>query len=102
MPELPILEIQAVKEYQPVKKFEGWMNEYPEQYDARSYHIMKTQSVFLKLENSVLRIYHTRSKIPKRAMWDEPKHNVIFTHTRMYNLRGSQVMLLPAGLTHKR
>lgn len=61
-----------------------------------------TQSVYLKLENNILRISHTTTKIPKRAMWNEQKHSPLFTYTRVYNLQGAEVVLLPRGLIHKR
>ncbi|KAJ8971840.1 hypothetical protein NQ317_001553 [Molorchus minor] len=81
-----LLEIQAIKEYQP-----GWANELPEVYNAYTYHISKTQSVYLRLQGNLLRISHSRSKVPKRAMWDEQeiKHN--FTHHRIYNLLGAKI-----------
>lgn len=116
-----ILEIPAVKEYQPVTKFEvenlrfcylslyrntfafqGWMNEYPDKYNPESYHICQTQSVYVRLQGNLLRISHTRAKIPKRAMWNEPKHKLNFTHHRIYNLVGAKVTLLPEGLNKKR
>lgn len=78
------------------------MNEYPEVYNPYTYRIVMTQPVYLKLENNILRISHTTAKIPKRAMWNEAKHNATFIHHRVYNLRGAEIVLLPKGLIHKR
>lgn len=78
------------------------MNEYPDVYNPYTYRIAMTQSVYLKLECNILKVSHTNSKIPKRAMWNEPNHNVTFTYHRLYNLHGAQVALLPKGLIHKR
>ncbi|XP_019869679.2 testis-expressed protein 2 isoform X2 [Aethina tumida] len=93
-----ILEIPAVKEYQPLTKFEGWINEYPDVYSPDTYHISKTQSAFLRLQGNMLRISHTKQKIPKRAMYNEPKIKAHFVHHRIYNLLGAKVTLLPEGL----
>ncbi|CAH2017094.1 unnamed protein product [Acanthoscelides obtectus] len=97
-----ILEIQAVKEYQPLLKYEGWVNEYPEPYDPETYHISKTQSVFVRLQGNLLRLSHAKNKVAKRAMWNEPEIKAIFTHHRIYNLIGAEVRLLPLGLAKKR
>lgn len=97
-----ILEIPAVKEYQPVGKFEGWMNEYPDVYDPLGYHISQTQSVFVRLQGHLLRLSHTKTKVPKRAMWNEPKIKAHLTYHRIYNILGAKVSLLPVGLTRKR
>nr|CAH7739256.1 unnamed protein product [Callosobruchus chinensis] len=104
-----ILEIQAVKEYQPLFKYEGWVNEYPERYDPQSYHISKTQSVWVRLQGNLLRLSHAKNqKVAKRAMWNEPttasdgKAPTAFTHHRIYNMIGAKVTLLPVGLAKKR
>lgn len=78
------------------------MNEYPETYDPETYHISQTQSVYVKLQGNLLRISHGRAKIPKRALWNEPKHKLIFLHHRIYNLLDAKIMLLPEGLNKKR
>lgn len=78
------------------------MNEYPEIYDPLTYHISQTQPVFLRLQGHLLRISHTKSKVPKRIMWNEPKIKPNLTYHRIYNLLGAQVTLLPVGLTRKR
>ncbi|KAK4874750.1 hypothetical protein RN001_014110 [Aquatica leii] len=101
--EKPVIEIPAVKEYRPIIKIEGWMNEYPEDYNPRTYHIARTQSVYIKLQGNLLRISHTKEKIPKRALWNEAEHkNVTFTDHRVYNLLGANVNLAPIGLNKRR
>lgn len=96
------VEIPPVKEYQPICKYEGWMNEYPDVYDPLTYHISNTQAVYVRLQGNLLRLSHTKNKIPKRAMWNEPKIKPNLTYHRVYNLLGANVSLLPVGLTRKR
>ncbi|KAJ8942024.1 hypothetical protein NQ318_002778 [Aromia moschata] len=102
LPSNKILEVQAIKEYQPLCKYEGWVNEYPEPYTPYAYHISKTQSVYLRLQGNLLRMSHSKGKVPKRAMWDEHEIKPNFTHQRIYNLLGAKVNLLPEGLSKKR
>ncbi|XP_056641762.1 testis-expressed protein 2 isoform X3 [Diorhabda sublineata] len=97
-----IFEVQAVKEHQPLKKYEGWLNEYPDVYNPETYHIFGTQSVFLRLQGNMLRISHAKNKVPKRAMWNEPEIKANFTQHRVYNLLGAKISLLPEGLTRIR
>lgn len=99
---MPILEVPPVKEYQPLKKYAGWMNEYPGVYDPSNYHISETQTVYIRLEGGTLRISHPRARIPKRAMWNERRHRLRFSHQRIYNIAGCDVKLLPEGLARKR
>ncbi|KAK9752721.1 hypothetical protein QE152_g4042 [Popillia japonica] len=96
------VEIPSVKEHQPLKKYEGWMNEYPEEYNPLTYHVSQTQAVYLRLQGNFLKVSHTRQKIPKRAMWNEPDYKQVFTRHRIYNLQGAKVMLLPDGLARVR
>ncbi|XP_045476118.1 testis-expressed protein 2 isoform X2 [Harmonia axyridis] len=91
-------EVPAIREYQPMLKYEGWLNEYPDHYDSATYHISLTQPVYLKLEGNWLRISNTTSKVPKRAMWDEKQIKKNFKQRRIYNLTGAKVSLLPVGL----
>ncbi|CAG9826944.1 unnamed protein product [Diabrotica balteata] len=93
-----IYEVQAVKEYQPVEKYEGWLNEYPDIYNHETYHISRTQSVFLRLQGNLLRISHAKNKVAKRAMWNESEIKANFTQHRIYNMLGAKVCLLPEGL----
>lgn len=116
-----IVEVAAAMEIQPVLKHEvmainhhnkcsiimkkvlqGWVNELPEMYNPHNYHISQTQSVFLRLQANLLRISHSKSKVPKRALWNEPKIKPTFTHHRIYNLLGAKITLLPDGLAKKR
>ncbi|XP_074039959.1 testis-expressed protein 2 isoform X2 [Leptinotarsa decemlineata] len=92
-------EVEAVKEYQPLLKYEGWANEYPDVYNPKTYHISHTQSVYLRLQANLLRISHAKNKVPKRAMWNESEIKANFTHHRIYNLFGAKITLLPEGLT---
>ncbi|CAG9824129.1 unnamed protein product [Phaedon cochleariae] len=95
-------EIQAVKEYQPLQKYEGWVNEYPDIYSPETYHIFQTQSVFLRLQGNLLRISHSKNKVSRRAMFNEPEIKASFTRHRIYNLIGAKISLLPEGLARKR
>lgn len=97
-----IYEVPAIKEYQPIMKYEGWINEYPEVYDPHTYHILKTQSVYVRLQGNLLRLSHSKQKVPKRAMWNEPEIKPTFTHHRIYNLIGAKICLLPEGLAKTR
>ncbi|XP_068081873.1 testis-expressed protein 2 [Anabrus simplex] len=107
-PEVPgkssmaIQKIPAIKEYEPLTKYAGWMNEYLGEYVPETYSINDAQSVYIRLQGSVLRISHTRLKIPKRAMWNERKHKLKFTHQRIYNISDCDIKLLPEGLARKR
>ncbi|XP_063917342.1 testis-expressed protein 2 isoform X3 [Zophobas morio] len=102
VPPPEILQVPAVQEFQPLTKYEGWVNEFPDTYNPHTYHISQTQSVYLRLQGNLLRVSHTRSKVAKRALWNEPKVKPVFTHHRIYNLLGAQVSLLPEGLAKKR
>lgn len=78
------------------------MNEYPNVYNPNMYHISQTQSVYLRLQGNLLRMSHSKSKVPKRAMWNEPDIKMNFSHHRIYNLLGAKITLLPEGLAKKR
>lgn len=95
--------IPSVKEHTPLKKYEGWINHYrfPD-YDPYTYHINKTTTAFMKLEGCNLRISYTRTKVPKKALWDEKIENIVFYQHRLYNLTGARVILLPKGLVRRR
>ncbi|KAJ8683283.1 hypothetical protein QAD02_019075 [Eretmocerus hayati] len=99
---IPILEISSVQEHAIVEKFEGWLNELPYKYEPACYHVARTKPVFFILESDVLQILETRSRIPKRAIWDEAKHKPRFTKKRVYCLAGAKVELLPSGLIRRR
>ncbi|XP_075973368.1 testis-expressed protein 2 isoform X2 [Anticarsia gemmatalis] len=99
----PTYTIPVVKEHKPLKKYEGWINHYrfPD-YVPYTYHINKTTTAFMKLEGCNLRISYTRTKIAKRALWDEKIEKVAFYQHRLYNLTGARVILLPKGLVKRR
>lgn len=99
---VPVLEILAAEELAVQERYEGWLNELPYTYDPHNYHVARTKSVFFSLEGGVLRVMETRMKVPKRAVWDEPKRKYKFTRKRVYNLVGAKVELLPEGLTRRR
>lgn len=99
---VPVLEIPAAEEHAVQERYEGWLNELPYTYDPHNYHVARTKSVFFNLEGGVLRVMETRMKVPKRAVWDEPKRKYKFTRKRVYNLIGAKVELLPEGLTRRR
>ncbi|XP_048482601.1 testis-expressed protein 2 isoform X1 [Plutella xylostella] len=103
IPEPVSYTIPSVKEHRPLKKYEGWINHYrfPE-YDPYTYHINKTTTAFMKLEGCSLRISYTKTKVAKRALWDEQIDKVTFYQHRLYNLTGARVILLPKGLVKKR
>ncbi|XP_069123225.1 testis-expressed protein 2-like [Argopecten irradians] len=82
--------------------YKGWMNEIPN-YNPEKYHINQTHSIYVDLENSVLRLRRPKTNIGRRSMWDEPPiQTPQFIHQRHYNLEGSNVFLLPPGLVKKR
>ncbi|XP_069968035.1 uncharacterized protein [Bactrocera oleae] len=101
---MPICEVPAVEEHKTIKSYAGWMNEIFS-YDPLTYHITQTNSVYLRLDGTYLRVSTTTARIPKRIMWNEPpidiKH-VHFTSHRVFNLLGCNVELLPLGLARKR
>jgi len=99
---VPVLEIPAVEEHAVQERYEGWLNELPYTYDPHNYHVARTKSVLFTLEGGVLRVMETRMRVPKRAVWDEPKRKFKFTKKRVYNLVGAKVELLPEGLIRRR
>lgn len=99
---VPVLEIPAVEEHAVIERFEGWLNELPYSYNPDDYHVARTKSVFFRLEGHVLRIMETKTKVPKRTVWDEPRHKLKFTRRRVYDLLDAKVDLLPHGLIRRR
>lgn len=99
---VPVLEIPAAEEHAVQERYEGWLNELPYTYDPHNYHVARTKSVFFSLEGGALRVMETRMKVPKRAVWDEPKRKFKFTRRRVYNLTGAKIELLPEGLNRRR
>uniref|UniRef100_T1JFI5 SMP-LTD domain-containing protein n=1 Tax=Strigamia maritima TaxID=126957 RepID=T1JFI5_STRMM len=86
----------------PPQVHKGWMNELRKVYDASDYHVAQTFPVLVRLEGTLLRISHPKTKIPRHASWNETVHEMAFSDQRYYNLTGSRVLLLPVGLTRKR
>lgn len=99
---VPVLEIPAVEEHAVIERFEGWLNELPYSYNPDDYHVARTKSVFFRLEGHILRIMETKTKVPKRTVWDEPRHKLKFTRRRVYDLLDAKVDLLPHGLIRRR
>ncbi|XP_023714562.1 testis-expressed protein 2 isoform X3 [Cryptotermes secundus] len=99
---VPILEVPAIKEYHQLNKYEGWMNEYRSEYNPETYHIHDTESVYIRLEGTTLRISHTKFRVPKRAMWNERAHKLKFYHQRIYSIENCILKLLPERLTRRR
>ncbi|XP_012144692.1 uncharacterized protein LOC100879949 [Megachile rotundata] len=99
---IPVLEIPAAEEHSVIERFQGWLNELPYNYEPNDYHVARTKSVFFRLEGNILRIMETRMKIPKKAVWDEPKHKLKFVRRRVYNLTGARIELVPYGLARRR
>ena len=99
---LPVLEIPAAEEHVVVERFEGWLNELPYNYNPENYHVARTKPVFFKLQGEILQVIETKTRIPKKAIWDEPKYKAKFTKKRVYSLAGSTVELLPLGLIRRR
>ncbi|XP_073976982.1 testis-expressed protein 2 isoform X3 [Rhodnius prolixus] len=82
--------------------FEGWMNEFCYEYQPELYHITQTETVYVRLEGSNLRLATPRQKIPKRAFWNEQKYKLRFDKERAYDITNCVVKLLPEKLAHKR
>lgn len=71
-------------------------------YNPNDYHINNTHCVFVTLEGTRLRLQRPKNPIPKRAMHDESLPVAHFIHQRHFELKGSNVFLLPPGLIKKR
>ncbi|XP_071442324.1 testis-expressed protein 2 isoform X2 [Hetaerina americana] len=100
---LPILEVPAAKEYQPIPRYEGWMNQYPYEYDPNTYNVSETKPTLVRLEGHLLRLSYTRTRIPRRAMWYEPPTlRAPVCHWVDYNIKNCPIVLLPDGLARKR
>ncbi|KAF8771919.1 testis-expressed protein 2-like [Argiope bruennichi] len=84
--------------------YKGWMNilPYDMTYNPDTYHVNCTRSLFIRLDGSYLRVSFPQKNIPKRAMFNEPRHEMQFVHQQHYDITGSSVELLPVGLAKKR
>lgn len=78
------------------------MNEFCYEYQPELYHITQTETVYVRLEGSNLRLATPRQKIPKRAFWNEQKYKLRFDKERAYDITNCVVKLLPEKLAHKR
>lgn len=78
---------------------------FPE-YDAFSFHLRNTKSIFVRLDGPNLLISHPhpRHRIPKRRLWDDPliTSDIIFIRHSHYNIYGAKVEIVPTGLAKKR
>ncbi|CAL8333575.1 unnamed protein product [Lota lota] len=81
--------------------FKGWMNEIAA-YDPETYRATLTQSVYVRLEGSILRLSKPNRNIPRRAMHNEPKPDVSYISQKIYDLTDSKVYLVPHHLARKR
>ncbi|MGH0130181.1 UNVERIFIED_CONTAM: hypothetical protein FKN15_048959 [Acipenser sinensis] len=79
----------------------GWMNEMYV-YDPETYLPSLTHSVFITLEGSTLRLSYPKNNIPRRATFDEPRHDAVFASHRTVELAESKVFLVPPALARKR
>lgn len=82
--------------------YEGWINEFCFEYQPEIYHVTQTETVYARLEGSVLKLASPRQKISKRAIWNEPQYKLRFDRERTYDISSCQVVLLPDKLAHKR
>lgn len=69
---------------------QGWMNEISN-YDPETYHATLTQSVFVRLEGSIIRLSKPNHNIARRAAHNEPKPDVSFISQKIYDLTNSKV-----------
>lgn len=74
-------------------------------YDPSNFHVSMTRTVHIKLDGAILKISNTKSRIPKRSMWNEKeidKKKITFTQHRTYNLIDCRIEMCPTGLARKR
>ncbi|KAM9315214.1 testis-expressed protein 2-like isoform 2-T2 [Pholidichthys leucotaenia] len=81
--------------------YKGWMNEILN-YDPETYHATLTHSVYVRLEGSTIRLSKPNHNIARRAMHNEPKHEVTYISQKIYDLKNSKVYLAPQDLARKR
>ncbi|CAL9700865.1 unnamed protein product [Knipowitschia caucasica] len=79
----------------------GWMNDISN-YDPETYHATLTQSVYVRLEGSTIRLSKPNHNIPRRAAHNDTKPDVTFISQKIYDLTYSRVHLVPEGLARKR
>ncbi|KAG5832881.1 hypothetical protein ANANG_G00295890 [Anguilla anguilla] len=71
-------------------------------YDPETYHATLTQSVFVRLEGSSLRLSKPNRNIARRATFNEPKPDVSYISQKIYDLTDSNIYLVPSNLATKR
>ncbi|XP_069808243.1 testis-expressed protein 2 [Dendropsophus ebraccatus] len=81
--------------------WKGWMNEI-QNYDPETYHATLTQSVFVRLEGSMVRLSKPNKNISRRAIYNEAKPDVTYISQKIYDLVDSKVYLVPQSLARKR
>ncbi|KAM3920834.1 testis-expressed protein 2 [Leptodactylus fuscus] len=81
--------------------WKGWMNEI-QSYDPETYHATLTQSVFVRLEGSTLRLSKPNKNVSRRAAYNEAKPDVTYISQKIYDLVDSKVHLVPQSLARKR
>ncbi|KAM8947492.1 testis-expressed protein 2 [Pelodytes ibericus] len=79
----------------------GWMNEI-QNYDPETYHATLTQSIFVRLEGSTLRLSKPNKNVSRRTIYNEAKPDVVYISQKIYDLGDSKVYLLPKSLARKR
>lgn len=99
---LPKLTIPSLPSEKDTDIYKGWMNELPFEYNPDTYHVNCTRSVYVRLDGTSLRLSHPKNNIPKRAMWNEVRHDPVFIRQRHLNIAGATISLLPEGLARKR
>ncbi|XP_054717524.1 testis-expressed protein 2-like [Uloborus diversus] len=84
--------------------YKGWMNELPTDmnYNPDTYHVNCTRSLYVRLDGSYLRVSYPHSNIPKRAMFNETRHERQFISQQHFDITDASVELLPKGLARKR
>ncbi|KAJ0051297.1 hypothetical protein NL108_018402 [Boleophthalmus pectinirostris] len=81
--------------------YKGWMNEISN-YDPETYHATLTQSVYVRLEGSTIRLSKPNHNISRRAAHNDLKPDVSFVSQKIYDLTYSKIHLVPEGLARKR
>ncbi|CAG0892665.1 unnamed protein product, partial [Darwinula stevensoni] len=82
----------------------GWMLETDakHKYNQETFEMAQLRPIYMTLEGTLLCISNTGAQIPMRAMHNEEPIKAKFSFHRVYDLKGSQVMLLPENLARKR
>lgn len=60
-------------------------------YDPETYHATLTQSVFVRLEGSIIRLSKPNHNIARRATHNEPKPDVTYISQKIYDITNSKV-----------